>query len=85
MSPAIFGDQETFFDEIESMVSQIKASELLPGIEEVFLPGEPEQRRYRERIERGTIAYPRSVVEALAELSARLSIPFAPDGSSADA
>lgn len=85
LSPSLFGDAEAFLDEMESMVRQIKSTELLPGVDEVLLPGEPEERQYRQRIERGAIPYPRSVIDALRELSERLRIPFAPDGSSADA
>ena len=84
VSPALFGDAEAFLDEIESMAGQIQASELLPGVDEVFLPGEPEERQQRQRVERGAIAYPRSVIDALVELGARLDIPFAPDGLSTD-
>lgn len=78
LSPALFGDAEAFLDEIESMVSQIKNSELLPGVEEVYLPGELEERTYRERLERGAIPYPRSVIAALAALGESTGIPFSP-------
>jgi LDH2 family malate/lactate/ureidoglycolate dehydrogenase len=37
LSPALFGDSESFLDEIESMVSQIRTSELLPSVEELIL------------------------------------------------
>ena len=84
LSPSLFGDEETFLDEIESMVRQIKSSELLPGVEEVLLPGEPEQRQYEERMRRGVISYPRSVIDALVALAESTGIPFAPDGSSTD-
>ena len=76
MSPSLFGDESTFLDEIESMVEQIKSSELLPGVAEVFVPGEPEQRTYEERVARGAIAYPRSVVAALKKLGKKTGIEF---------
>jgi LDH2 family malate/lactate/ureidoglycolate dehydrogenase len=69
LSPSLLGDEQTFLDDVERMCEQIKSSELLPGVDEVFLPGEPEERRRQQRLERGTIPYPRSVVEALHELA----------------
>ena len=80
MSPSLFGDEATFLDEIESMVEQIKSSELLPDVAEVFVPGEPEQRTYEERVARGAIAYPRSVVDALEKLGETTGVPFAAEG-----
>lgn len=78
MAPSLFGDHERFLDEVESMVRQIKEAERLPGVEEVYLPGELEQRTYEARTERGVIAYPGSVVAALVELGASTGIAFAP-------
>jgi len=74
VSPALFGDAETFLDEVERMVEQVKSSEPLPGVSEVFLPGEPEQREYRRRVERGAVPYPRSVVAALTKLAEEAGI-----------
>ena len=78
MAPSLFGETETFLDEIESMVEQIKASELLPSVDEVLLPGEPEQRQYEPRMELGAIAYPRSVIDALVVIGETTGIEFAP-------
>lgn len=78
ISPELFGDRDTFLDEVESMVVQIKATELLPGVDEVLLPGEPEQRRYQERVKQGAVPYPRSVVAALEKLSEETGVEFAP-------
>jgi ureidoglycolate dehydrogenase (NAD+) len=74
MSPDLFGDREASLGEMESMVRQIKASDLLPGVEGVYLPGELEQRQYEERTARGAIVYPRSVVEALVQLGRSIDI-----------
>ncbi len=78
ISPDLFGDAETFLDEIAGMAAQIKETELLPGVDEVLLPGELEQRRYQERVERGAIPYPRSVVAALEKLGESTGIEFVP-------
>lgn len=68
VSPSLFGDFETFLSEVESMVRQIKSSDLLPGVNDVFLPGELEERERQRRLERRTIPYPRSVIDALVAL-----------------
>ena len=78
LSPSLFGDAESFLDEIESMVGQIRASELLPGVEQLYLPGEPEYRQQQQRVERGAIPYPRSVIDALTALAETTGIEFAP-------
>lgn len=74
VSPDLFGEREAFFDAIERMVEQIKNSELLPGVSEVFLPGELEQRQHEERTRRGAIPYPPSVVAALEATGKELGI-----------
>jgi LDH2 family malate/lactate/ureidoglycolate dehydrogenase len=76
ISPELFGDRETFFDEVESMAAQVKRSEPLPAVSDVFLPGELEQRQFDERVRRGSIPYPRSVVSELEALGASIGIPF---------
>jgi LDH2 family malate/lactate/ureidoglycolate dehydrogenase len=76
VSPTLFGEREPFLDEVESMVAQVKAGEPLPGVEEVFLPGEIEQRHYDEAVKRGAISYPNSVVSALRRLGDDLGEPL---------
>ncbi len=78
VAPALFGDEKGFLDEVESMVAQIKASEPLPGVDEIYLPGEIEQRRYDKCVRRGVIPYPPSVIDALTQLGESVGIPFTP-------
>lgn len=78
VSPSLFGDADRFYDEVESMARQVKEAERLPGVEEVYLPGEIEQRTYDQRVERGVITYPGSVVAGLVELGEAVGIAFAP-------
>ena len=75
-SPPAFGDPDSFLDEIENMVDQIKSVDRLPGVDEVYLPGELEQRRYDANLERGTITYPPSVISALAKAGSAAGVPF---------
>jgi LDH2 family malate/lactate/ureidoglycolate dehydrogenase len=75
LSPEVFGDRDRFLDGVESMVGQVKAAEPLPGIDAVYLPGELESLQAREARARGTVRFPPSVVEELAEMAASLGIP----------
>ena len=77
MSPTLFGEEKAFLDEMESMVRQISQAELLPGVPEVYIPGEPEQRTYDERVKRGAVPYSPSVIAALSALGESIGIPFA--------
>jgi LDH2 family malate/lactate/ureidoglycolate dehydrogenase len=72
LSPDLFGERDHFLDEVESMATQVKVGDRLPGVEEVYLPGEIEQRHYEAALERGSISYPRSVVAALREFGVQL-------------
>lgn len=76
LSPSLFTEIERFYDETERMIAAFKASELLPGVEEVYLPGELEQRQKDRRLARGAIAYPRSTVESLRSLGNAIGVEF---------
>jgi len=78
MRPDLFTETETFFDEVESMVDQIREAgkDTVKGAE-VFLPGELEEATMAERRKRGAVAYPASVVAQLRETGAGLGVPFA--------
>ncbi|MCZ6545812.1 MAG: Ldh family oxidoreductase, partial [Chloroflexi bacterium] len=77
VSPEIFGPRDEFLDAVEEMVKQVKEAAPLPGVEEVFFPGEIEQRRWEERQAAGAIPYPPSVLAALVELGEEMGVPFA--------
>ncbi|HMC52848.1 MAG TPA: Ldh family oxidoreductase [Acidimicrobiales bacterium] len=74
LSPGLFGDADRFLDEIESMAARVGAAEPLPGVDAVYLPGELESLREAEALARGTVRYPRSVVEELSSMAASLGI-----------
>ncbi|HJN91571.1 MAG TPA: Ldh family oxidoreductase [Dehalococcoidia bacterium] len=76
VSPELFGEREQFYDSVEEMAAEVKASTPLPGVDEVMLPGEIEQRRFEERSKSGVIPYPGSVVEALNTLAAEIGAPL---------
>lgn len=74
---ALLGERERYFSELEAMVAQFRAAEAdaLPG-QRIWLPGEIEQGALEERLARGTIEYPASVVAALEETGRKLGVPF---------
>ena len=44
-----FTDFDTYYDEVEAMISYVKSSRLAPGVKEILLPGEPELRSAQRR------------------------------------
>ena len=76
IDPEIFGDADVFAEAVDDMVEQLKAADPLPGVEEIFAPGEIEQRAYEERVTAGHVVYPTSTLQELRELSARMGIPL---------
>lgn len=76
IDPEIFGDPETFVAAVDSMVEQIQAADPLPDVDEVFAPGEIEQRAFDERLADGCVVYPASTVQDLRDLSSDFGIPL---------
>jgi len=70
-----FVDVDVFKTRVEQMAREIKALPKNPGVEEILMPGEPEQRRRRERKEHG-IDMPLVVYEELKGLSDIYSVAF---------
>ena len=76
IDPDIFGEADVFAAKVDSMVAQIKAADPLPGVAEVFAPGEIEQRASEERLAAGHVIYPASTLQDLRDLSAEMGIPL---------
>ena len=78
MDPEIFRDRNEYYDDIEDMVNQIRAAgeeDALPG-QQVYLPGEIEQRTMDRRTLEGVVSYPGSVVRALSKIGDEVGVPF---------
>ncbi len=73
INPEIFGDKIQFLSRIENLVSTIKSVRHAEGVEEIMLPGEPEERAVRERLKRGIPIDPKTV-QRLRELGDRLGV-----------
>lgn len=73
VDPAALSDRDVFLDRAEAFRAYIKESKPKPGVEEVFLPGEPEQRTEATRRRDGVpIAQP--TLEKLNALADELGI-----------
>ena len=59
---------------MEAQIDQVKASERLAGVDELFVPGERSHRRYQELTARGTTPLSVATWEALTKACTSLSI-----------
>ena len=53
VNPSGFVPIDEFKARIEKLIAHVKASETIPGVEEVFLPGEIENRMRTKRLKEG--------------------------------
>jgi LDH2 family malate/lactate/ureidoglycolate dehydrogenase len=74
---APFTDLEGYQQDIDRLVERIKALPKADGVDEILVPGELEDRVYRERMRDG-IPLPDGTTHNLKEVAAKLDIP-APD------
>jgi LDH2 family malate/lactate/ureidoglycolate dehydrogenase len=75
---AAVADPEAFGERMERLIAEMKAVPLAEGFEEIFYPGELEDRS-RARLEREGIELPDKTVEALARLAAETGVALAID------
>jgi uncharacterized oxidoreductase len=68
-----FLPEEQYQALIERYVATLKATPKLPGVDEILLPGEIENRRRQERLRDG-IPIPEKTWELLQELAAKLGV-----------
>jgi LDH2 family malate/lactate/ureidoglycolate dehydrogenase len=72
LSPGLFGDETVFLGEVEEMARQVAAAELLPGVAEAMLPGEPEHRNLAAARASGAVSYPPTLVRDLEALAGEI-------------
>lgn len=78
INPEHFMPLDEFRARIDRVVGMIEASETAKGVDEVFVPGEPERRKRAERLANG-IPLTRVVHDELRGLAAGADIPFGLD------
>ena len=74
IDPAAFGDAAQFKANVDTLVRDLRASERLPGVERIWMPGEQSYAKRLAYAEQGIPLAPQ-VVETLDKLSAALGIP----------
>jgi len=72
---AAVADPGSFGERMEALIAEMKAVPLAEGFEEIFFPGELEDRS-RARTEREGIDLPDKTVEALEQLAAETGVPL---------
>jgi len=70
---AWFMELTDFHERMQSLIAEIKSSELRPGFDEVLVPGELEHRREAHKREHG-VPLPDEEIKALTQLAADLGI-----------
>ncbi|PSC03842.1 hypothetical protein SLNSH_17180 [Alsobacter soli] len=71
LDPGAFMPREAFEERMAAYLGMIKASERAPGVEEIIVAGEPEQRRHAERLKTG-IPIEGKVLASIRALAAEL-------------
>jgi LDH2 family malate/lactate/ureidoglycolate dehydrogenase len=72
---AAVADPGSFGERMEALIAEMKAVPLAEGSEEIFFPGELEDRS-RDRTEREGIELPDKTVDALQQLAAETGVPL---------
>jgi LDH2 family malate/lactate/ureidoglycolate dehydrogenase len=77
LNPAAFGPIEAFHQRVQNLLHGLKASERAPGVEEILIAGEREQRAHEEAQLHGVRLY-HTVAAALDTLGTRFSLGTLP-------
>ena len=75
---AMFTDVATYGEHIDGTVDALKGLPKKEGVDEILVPGEPENRAYEERVANG-IPLPEATVERLRKVGRRFEIEIPPD------
>jgi L-2-hydroxycarboxylate dehydrogenase (NAD+) len=74
IDPAAFGDVAGFKARVDTVIREMRASERMPGVDRVWLPGEQSHLK-RQQSEREGIALPPTLLAQLDAIAAELGIP----------
>jgi L-2-hydroxycarboxylate dehydrogenase (NAD+) len=70
---AAFADVAAFKQKVDAVWDLMKSSPMLPGVDEIRLPGERSAQIYRERVEKG-VPIPEELERGLKELAVRIGV-----------
>ena len=71
---AMFTDLETYQTDVDELVGLVKGLPRADGVDEIFVPGEPEDQAYDTRVEHG-IPLPDGTARNLSSVAEKLGIP----------
>lgn len=71
---ATMGDTEDYLASVGELINEVKSTPLAPGYEEIFYPGELEDRNAHANLDAGGVVLPDRTRADLEELGARLGI-----------
>jgi LDH2 family malate/lactate/ureidoglycolate dehydrogenase len=76
LDPAAFGDEAGYRARVEQLVAEVKGVPLAPGFDEVFYPGEVEDRAEAAAVAAGGIALAQDSLADLHRLAAETGVPL---------
>jgi LDH2 family malate/lactate/ureidoglycolate dehydrogenase len=65
IDPGLLGDRDEFTANVAAMAAKIKSTKRLPGVDEIFVPGEREEQLARHCLESGEIEIEDNLLEGL--------------------
>ena len=74
---AAFGDPQAYGERVDGLIAGIKALPKAEGVDEILVPGEPEDKVYDERIQHG-IPLPVGTIRNLRTVAERLGVELPP-------
>jgi uncharacterized oxidoreductase len=69
-----FTDRATYATQVEALASWVCSARPLPGVEQVYAPGEPEEAAKKQRLEEG-IEIPDDTWKDLTDVAAEFGVP----------
>jgi LDH2 family malate/lactate/ureidoglycolate dehydrogenase len=76
LDPAAFGDEADYRARVEQLVAEVKGATLAPGFDEVFYPGEVEDRAEAAALAAGGVSLADESLADLLRLAAETGVPF---------
>ena len=65
IDPGLLGDRDEFTGNVAAMAAKIKSTRRLPGVDEIFVPGEREEQLARQCLESGEIEIEDNLLQGL--------------------